>query len=543
MRLFASIGIILLVVVLQSHCQQEQDQTVGPTQGNLDLVSRSVTNLAQKISLAIASPKSKTELFSPVSIAGALSLLLLGSGGSTRDELTNLLGFQSQQISFADIHKSFGRLFQELVSNDPTMTARIPWRENDKCNNPDYDDEEESSYTPPKAPVNQGGRGKRDADKSVEINVGNGIFAMKGREFDKKYQLIAEKLYNINTQYLDFENNTQSAIRVINEWVKKETRGRIPEIVSHLNTDTMLVIANTLYLKAEWEVPFLRDGTKPRQFFPDGPKNPAKDVPMMVHGGCFPYFYWKDMKTKVIGIPYKQNNTMYVFMPDESTRDKVRSLQNKINANVLNEIIGKMEVKTANVQLPKMHLQNSFNLKQVLEQLGASTLFSRENSDLTRVLTNLTSSRIEGSENVEDVLDLLDDTRENAVKELRHRYGDECIIAEKDVDNLKQCLEYENCRFGGDECVCCAQIAQKGRNRRQTSEEKNKRPLYVNEVVHKVDVDVNEKGTEGGAVTATLLDRITPSVNFKANGPFLMLIRDETTQLPMFYGSVYDPSS
>ncbi|XP_065078384.1 serine protease inhibitor 28Dc-like isoform X3 [Ochlerotatus camptorhynchus] len=538
MRLFASIGIILLVVVLQSHCQQDQDLTIGPTRQNLDLVSRSVTNLAQKISLAIASPKSKTELFSPVSIAGALSLLLLGSGGTTRDELTNLLGFQGQPISFTDIHKSFGRLFEELVSNEPSMMTRIPWRENDKCNNPDEDEEDEPSYQPSKAPSNQENRNKRDADKPVEINVGNGIFATQGREFDKKYQLIAEKLYNINTQYLDFENHTQSAIRAINEWVKLQTRGRIPEIVSHLNTDTMLVIANTLYLKAEWEVPFLRDGTKPRQFYPDGPKNPGKDVPTMVHGGCFPYFYWKDMKTKVIGIPYKQNNTMYVFMPDESTRDKVRTLQKEVNAAAINNIISRMVVKTANVHLPKMHLQNSFNLKQVLEQLGASNIFSRENSDLYRVLTPDSRS---GANTVEDVLDLLEDTRQNAEMELRHLYTD-CIVTEKDVDNINTCLEYENCRYGGGECICCAQLS-KGRKRRQISEDKNKRPLYVNEVVHKVDVDVNEKGTEGGAVTATLLDRITPSVNFKANGPFLMLIRDETTQLPLFYGAVYDPSS
>lgn len=540
MRLFASIGIILLVVVLQSHCQND-DVTIGSTQQNIDLVSKSVTNLAQKISLAIASPKSKTELFSPVSIAGALSLLLLGSGGTTRQELINLLGFQGQPISFTDIHKSFGHLFQELVSNDPTMKTKIPWRENDKCNNPDYDEDDEPSYQPAKAPSNQGSRGKRDTDEPVEINVGNGIFAMQGREFDAKYQLIAEKLYHINTQYLDFENNTQKAIRVINDWVKQETRGRIPEIVSHLNADTMLVIANTLYLKAEWEVPFLRDGTKPRPFFPDGPKNPSKNVPMMVHGGCFPYFYWKEMKTKVIGIPYKKNNTMYVFMPDDSTRDKVRALQANVDGQALNDVIGKMIVKTANVQLPKMHLQNSFNLKQVLEQLGASTIFSQENSNLYRVLTKPSRFGPEG-DNVEDVLDLLDDTRENAEKELRFRYGDECIITEKDVDNQKTCLEYENCRYGGDDCVCCAQLS-KGRKRRQTSDDKNQRPLYVNEVVHKVDVDVNEKGTEGGAVTATLLDRITPTVNFKANGPFLMLIRDETTQLPMFYGSVYDPSS
>uniref|UniRef100_A0A1W7R7A9 Putative serine protease inhibitor serpin n=1 Tax=Aedes albopictus TaxID=7160 RepID=A0A1W7R7A9_AEDAL len=533
MRLLAPIGLVVLAIV--SHCQaQGSDPTVGATPENLAEVSQSVTNLAQKISLAIANPKSKTEIFSPVSIAGALSLLLLGSGGTTRDELMNVMGFQNSRLTFTDIHKSFGRLFQDLVSNDPAQNVTIPWRVTDKCNNYDYEDED---YTQAKPATQQ--RGKRDTEKPVEIDVGNGIFAVTGREFDRKYQYIAEKIYGIETQYLDFENRTQNAIRTINDWVKRQTRGKIAEIVSQLSPDTMLVIANTLYLKAEWAEPFLRDGTKPRPFFPDGPNRPSINVPMMVHGGCFPYYYWKEMQTKVLGIPYKQDSTMYVFLPDDSNRAKVRGLQNKINAEELNKIIKNMEVKTASIQFPKMHIQNSFNLKQVLEQLGGSSIFDREKSDLYRVLTNLT--RTGDDLDVDDALDFLEDTQANAELELKNVF--DCHITEKDVENAQQCLSSAECRYGGGVCVCCVQTT-KGRKRRQTQQGVDKKsPLYVNEVMHKVDVVVNEKGTEGGAVTATLLDRITPLVNFKANAPFLMLIREEATQLPLFYGSVYDPTA
>lgn len=535
MRFLAPLGIVLLAIV--SHCQgQGFDPTVGATPENLAAVSQSVTNLAQKISLAIANPKSKTEIFSPVSIAGALSLLLLGSGGNTRDELMNVMGFQHSRLTFTDIHKSFGRLFQDLVSNDPAQNVTIPWRVNDKCNNNDYDYED---YAQSKPTGQQ--RGRRDTDNPVEIRVGNGIFAVTGREFDRKYQYIAEKIYRIETQYLDFENKTQYAIRTINDWVRSQTRGKITEIVSHLNPDTMLVIANTLYLKAEWEEPFLRDGTKPRPFFPDGPNRPSINVPMMVHGGCFPYYYWKDMQTKVIGIPYKQYSTMYVFLPDESNRAKVRALQNKIDADEMNKIIRNMDVKTASIQFPKMHVQNSFNLKQVLEQLGGSSIFDREKSDLYRVLTNLT--RLGGGEepDIDDALDFLEDTRANAELELKNSFGQDCVVIEKEVESAQKCPS-SDCRYGGGQCVCCAQFT-KGRKRRQAQYNADKKsPLYVNEVMHKVDVVVNEKGTEGGAVTATLLDRITPLINFKANGPFLILIREEATQLPLFYGTVYDPT-
>nr|XP_029718112.1 serine protease inhibitor 28Dc-like [Aedes albopictus] len=374
--------------------------------------------------------------------------------------------------------------------------------------------------------------------KLVEIDIGNGIFPIIGREFDRKYQYIAEKTYKIEIQYLDFENHTLPAIRTINDWIRRKTRGKISGIVSQMSADTMLVIANTLYLKAAWEVPFLTIRTKLRPFFPNGPNRPSINVPMMVHGGCFPYYYWKEMQTKVLGIPYKQRSTMYVFLPDDSNRAKVRELLGQLNADTLNNIIGNMKVEKASIQFPKMHIQNSFNLKQVFGQLGASSFFDRERSDLYRML----SSGSSGDDlDVDDALDFLEDTQNNAELELKNAFG--CLITEIDAEST-ECLSRVDCRYGGGVCLCCV-FRVNGRYRRQIRRWDNKKhPLYLNELMHKVDVVVNEKGTESGAVTSTqMLGRIIPLVNFHANGPFLMLIREEATQLPLFYGSVFDPTT
>lgn len=67
--------------------------------------------------------------------------------------------------------------------------------------------------------------------------------------------------------------------------------------------------------------------------------------------------------------------------------------------------------------------------------------------------------------------------------------------------------------------------------------------LSVGGVLHKVDLEINEEGTEGGAVTATLMDRSLPSINFRVITPFVLAIRHDATKLLLFYGSVYDPSS
>ncbi|XP_049283637.1 serine protease inhibitor 28Dc-like [Anopheles funestus] len=66
--------------------------------------------------------------------------------------------------------------------------------------------------------------------------------------------------------------------------------------------------------------------------------------------------------------------------------------------------------------------------------------------------------------------------------------------------------------------------------------------LYVSEMVHKIDLDVNEHGTEGGAVTITAMERSLPPVNFRVRGPFILAIRHDPTKMLLFYGSVFDPS-
>lgn len=67
--------------------------------------------------------------------------------------------------------------------------------------------------------------------------------------------------------------------------------------------------------------------------------------------------------------------------------------------------------------------------------------------------------------------------------------------------------------------------------------------LLVEEIVHKIDLVINEKGTEGGAATVTHLLRSGTDVVFRAETPFLFLIRHEDTKLPLFYGAVNEPTN
>lgn len=71
--------------------------------------------------------------------------------------------------------------------------------------------------------------------------------------------------------------------------------------------------------------------------------------------------------------------------------------------------------------------------------------------------------------------------------------------------------------------------------------------LFVSDIVHKAYIDVDEKGTEAAAATAVtfaptaVYEPPVPVEEFKADHPFLYLIRDSGTDEILFWGRIVDP--
>ena len=69
--------------------------------------------------------------------------------------------------------------------------------------------------------------------------------------------------------------------------------------------------------------------------------------------------------------------------------------------------------------------------------------------------------------------------------------------------------------------------------------------LYISSVKHKTFIEVNEKGTEAAAVTSVTVgtNSIGPSNEFRADHPFVFVIREKTTGAIMFMGKVGEPET
>ena len=77
-----------------------------------------------------------------------------------------------------------------------------------------------------------------------------------------------------------------------------------------------------------------------------------------------------------------------------------------------------------------------------------------------------------------------------------------------------------------------------------------KRAFSISAAIHKAFIDVNEQGTEAAAATATVMVATAmrvprpepPPVVFRADHPFLFMIRDVKTGGILFLGRVEDPT-
>lgn len=269
--------------------------------------------------------------------------------------------------------------------------------------------------------------------------------------------------------------------------MNEKTHGKIKEIVPPvLNPNTKAVLANALYFKAEWQDSFIQGATMKKPFFPNGRHNRLDNITvnLMAHGGNFPHFYDEVTNSDILGFPYKQNSTtMYVILPRDSSREKIKQVQGELTADKIDDIIDKMTFKLCVALFPKMHLSSSHYLKSELEKMGIKKLFNAYDSDLSlitqpesfafpRSKRNIVSYKTPSEDLSRKPLDFKDFL---VNKRIEKSHG----IDKKKKRSKRQTFDdvdlLESLRLNND--------INPG--------------LFADEVIHKVDLNINEKGTEG----------------------------------------------
>lgn len=366
------------------------------------------------------------------------------------------------------IHREMSGIIEDLVSD-----IKSPDRPRDDCawkqQFQEYFSEKMEKFRP--------------EDIHHEIYVANGLFVQKGFSIRPSYRSAVQSVYQSELKELDFKNDGMGSSNYINRWVDDKTRGKIKEIVkSSTNPETKVILVNALYFKSLWMTPFQEGECCVRKFYPDGTDAPSIDVKLMPHYGNFPYYKDAECDVAVLGFPYQKGiSTMYVFLPNKSSKSKLKAAQKCLTAEKVEQIIANLRDTVCVVLFPRLHLSSSFNLKSKLQELGLNTLFENGQSDFS-LMADAGSTNKKVNNNNRNFR-----TNQN----LRNQNGTE--LTRPWADNFNDLYSREikfRSDFQDNSLKRIDELRNNGKNLRNPG-------LFADEVVHKVDLTINERVSNG----------------------------------------------
>jgi serpin B len=223
----------------------------------------------------------------------------------------------------------------------------------------------------------------RNVQDSLSLNVqgrilavNNALWIQKDLALRPEYVELIRKNYASGLNRVDYIADPSGSRNAINDWVLKQTHGRIRELVqpNQITKDTRVQLINTAYFKAAWLAEFTPEETKSEDFYRrDGSKNKR---PLMHQTGWFSIVAGENMQA--ISLGYFGNETeMVVMLPDN--KDGLAALERRLSPSWLGGWLTKldnMQGSEVNLMLPKFKLEQRRELTEKLIGMGLKTAFT-----------------------------------------------------------------------------------------------------------------------------------------------------------------------
>jgi len=400
-----SVICVVVVVVLVFF----SNKTWAVEENDLGTVSRGINKFSFDLYKKLKDENKEKNLFySPASISIALAMTYAGARGNTEKQMADVLNFTLPQDR---LHSAYSKLIENLKSA-----------------------------------------------KDYELSIANALWLQKDYKLLQEFLNIMGKYYKGGFNEVDYIGDPQGARIKINDWVSKETKEKIKDILQpgDITKLTRLVITNAIYFKGKWLTEFDKEFTRDEDFYLiNGQKTKVK---MMYQENRFNYYENNDLQ--LLEMPYKGDKvSMVIILPKTG---KFVTVENMIDEKKLQELINNTTKIKVKAYIPRFKFTQRFDLSEDLSKMGMEDAFDENKADF---------SGINGRKN----------------------------------------------------------------------------DLYISKVIHKTFVEVNEEGTKAAAATAVIIFTksapiIEEPVIFKADHPFIFLVRDKEAGSILFMGRVMDPN-
>lgn len=316
-----------------------------------------------------------------------------------------------------------------------------------------------------------------------ELRIANALWGEQTFPFRQQFLTTLTDAYGAAAMPVDFLHNPEGARTRINHWVEEQTHNRITNLLAPgtLTTNTRLVLTNAIYFKGRWADEFDTQHTKEADF--------------ILQDGT---------KTKAMFMTARDIVYRYAELLPDSTR----------NDPVLNPERSAYDLKPNPDGFQLLELPYRGNA------LAMVIVLPKKPDGLPALEQRLTA-------------DIINTWLEAMRKQTVHVYLPKFTLETTyDLPTTLSAMgmptAFESGGFTG------------------VSDAPEASTLALSNVVHKAFVEVNEEGTEAAAATAVTAVAIgamlkPPVPTFRADRPFLFLIRDIQSGTILFLGRMMDP--
>lgn len=219
----------------------------------------------------------------------------------------------------------------------------------------------------------------------VRLTVTDQVFAQKGMPLLPDYLNSLGSGFGAGIGLLDYKADPEAARKVINEWVSRQTDGRIPQILQQgdVTALTRIALANAIYLKSAWTHPFDPSLTASRPF--TTASGATVSVPTMSAELWLNYAAGSGYRA--VELPYGPDTStlsMLVVVPDD-----MASFVANLSASRLAQIVSLEQTYDVDLTVPRFSTETRVDLKATLQAMGMTDLFDDFAVDLSGINGNV----------------------------------------------------------------------------------------------------------------------------------------------------------
>ncbi|XP_028270547.1 plasma protease C1 inhibitor isoform X2 [Parambassis ranga] len=209
----------------------------------------------------------------------------------------------------------------------------------------------------------------------------SGSLQMASQIYYNPYMNLTQSFTNQSIQFYEAEpvkllETSDENARMINSWVANKTKNKITHLLDSVSPDAQLILLNAVSFSGQWKIKF---NPKPKKGLFAKLNGDLVTVPLLHHQKySVAVAYDGVLKAQVARFPLTGDSSLYILLPHSNGLTDLQLVEEKMTDTAVRQMIEQMKgtpLQHMEVALPKIKLDAQPDMNVLIKKLGLSSLY------------------------------------------------------------------------------------------------------------------------------------------------------------------------